>query len=100
MREKLQTIIHQLSTRQEGVALAMVLLLTTVMLFLGIFGSRSARIELQIARNDLLSKKALPIAEAGINHAFSLIKGDMADGFNDERAGSNRGEGDGIGSVS
>jgi hypothetical protein len=93
VRKKLRTIARRLSTRQEGVALATVLLMTTAILSLGIFGSRSARIELQIARNDLLTKKALGVAEGGMSHAFSLIKNDVADGLDDELSSGGTGGG-------
>jgi type IV pilus assembly PilX-like protein len=60
--------------RQDGSALIAVLLLVAVMLALGAFGSRGAQIELRIAQNELQSKKALDAAEAGLNHAYNVIK--------------------------
>src|SRR5690242_16689699 len=59
---------------QQGTALVTVLLLTTIILALGAFGTRSAIIELRIASNELLSKKALDTAEAGLYHAFNLMQ--------------------------
>lgn len=60
--------------QQDGNALVQVLLLTTVLYGLVTFGSRTARTEVQIATNQLLSKQALDIAEAGLNHAFDVIR--------------------------
>ena len=39
--------------------------------------------ELKISHNDLLHQQALAIANAGINHAFALIK---SNGLNDFKA--------------
>jgi hypothetical protein len=66
----------RLLTDESGIALIAVLLLTAVMLALGAFGARSAQIELRIAQNEWLAKRALDTAEAGLNHAFSLIQVD------------------------
>lgn len=74
----------QLSVGERGSALISVILLTAVMLALGVFGSRSARIELRIADNEMLAKKALDIADAGLNHAFNLIQGDADRTYNNE----------------
>ena len=52
------------------------MLIVTAIVILTVYGARSAQIELRIARNDMLSKKALNIAEAGINHVRSVIQGD------------------------
>lgn len=78
---------------ESGAALFGVILLTALVLSLGIFGARTSQIEVAIAGNDLQAKRALEIAEAGISHAFSLIKekpvggvNEAADGFNDELA--------------
>jgi hypothetical protein len=79
---------------ETGAALFGVILLTALILSLGIFGARTSQIEVAIAGNDLQAKRALEIAEAGISHAFSLIKdkpvngvNEAADGFNDELGG-------------
>ncbi|MGH7857492.1 MAG: hypothetical protein ACREQY_09185, partial [Candidatus Binatia bacterium] len=69
------------------------LLLTVVSLSLLMFGSQASRLELQIARNDLATKKALRVAEAGLSHAFSLAQGDAVDGFNDELGSGGTGGG-------
>jgi type IV pilus assembly PilX-like protein len=66
--------MHRVFLRQDGSALIVVLLLVAVMLALGAFGSRGAQIELRIAQNELQSKKALNAAEAGLNHAYNVIK--------------------------
>lgn len=76
---------------ERGAALFVVLLLTALLFSLGVFGTRSGQIELMIAGNDLLAKRALETADAGINHAVSLIRergvggaNEAADGFDDE----------------
>src|SRR5947207_13728818 len=65
---------------QEGVALMKVLLYTALFLSLAAFASRTTRMELKISHNDLLHQQALAIANAGVNHAFALIK---SNGLND-----------------
>jgi hypothetical protein len=70
-----------------------------LMLSLGAAGTRSAQIELRIAHNDLQSKQALEIAEAGWHHAFGLLRRNdaltrlngAANGFNDELSGGGTG---------
>lgn len=77
---------------QSGAVLIVVILLIALMLSLGAAGTRTAQIELRIAHNDVLSKEALEVAEAGWNHAFGLIKREdsathlngAANGFSDE----------------
>lgn len=93
---------HQLSApcvlrQQHGTALVLVLLISGVLMFLGAFGSYSARTEVAMARYDQNAKQALAYAEAGIHHAWSLLEADVADGFNDEL--SNGGTGGGLGSL-
>lgn len=90
---------------QTGIALVGVLLLTTLLLALAIFGSRSTQFELRIARNNLAAERALAIAETGMQHGFNLVKSDLGaggfiDGFDDELAGGTGGALAGIGSVS
>src|SRR5262245_38670973 len=83
-------------TDEAGFALFAVLLLTALLFSLGAFGARMAQIELAISGNDLQSKRALHVAEAGINHAVSLIadmdpvarRNEAADGFDDELNGN------------
>src|ERR1043166_5701558 len=69
--------------RQDGSALIVVLLLVAVMLALGAFGSRGGQIELRIAHNELVTKQALDTAEAGLYHAFNVLRTDV-DGYNSE----------------
>ena len=63
-----------LLTRQDGAALVTVIFLSAVILTIIIMASRSTQIELRIAGNELVAKKALDIAEAGLSHGFSLLK--------------------------
>lgn len=83
---------------EEGAAFFAVILFTALLLSLGIFGTRTGQIELVISGNDLQAKRALQAAEAGLNHAFSLIlERDAAglngasDGFDDELSASGTG---------
>ena len=59
-------------------ALVLVLLVIAVLSLLGIAGTRSAQTELQMGQKDLLGRQALSVAEAGINHAYSLISTNAA----------------------
>ena len=61
-------------TNDRGGALVGVLLLTAAIFSVGIFGAQSAQVEVSIAGNDLRSEQALALAEAGVHHAFALIK--------------------------
>jgi hypothetical protein len=76
---------------ERGAALIVVMLLTALLFTLGAFGTRSAQLELLIAGNDLQARRALEVAQAGLDHAFSLIRevdsagrNEAADGFDDE----------------
>ena len=73
-----------LLARQDGVALVTVVFLTAVILTLIVMGSRETQIELRIAHNALQAEQALNAAEAGLNHAYGLIKDTNVNGFNDE----------------
>ena len=64
--------------RQDGVALVLVLLVIAVLALLGIAGTRSAQTELQMGQKDVVGRQALSVAEAGINHAYSLISANVA----------------------
>jgi PilX N-terminal len=64
--------------RQRGIALVLVLLVVAALSLLGIVSSRSAQTELRIARKERSAKQALSVAEAGINHAYSLIAANTA----------------------
>ena len=59
-------------------ALVLVLLVIAVLALLGAAGTRSAQTELQMGGKDMLGRQALSAAEAGINHAYSLIKASVA----------------------
>ena len=73
--------MNQLSARQarrqDGMALVLVLLVIAALSLLAIAGTRSAQTELQMGDKDLFGRQALSAAEAGINHAFSLIKANL-----------------------
>src|SRR5438552_7636634 len=62
------------SRRQDGMALVLVLLVIAVLALLGVAGTRSAQTELQMGSKEMVGRQALSAAEAGINHAYSLIK--------------------------
>ncbi len=64
--------------RQDGMALVLVLLVIAVLALLGIAGTRSAQTELQMGQKDMVGRQALSVAEAGINHAYSLISANVA----------------------
>jgi hypothetical protein len=83
-----------LARDERGAALIVVMLLTALLFALGAFGTRSAQLELLIAGNDLQARRAVEVAQAGLDHAFSLIRevdpngrNEAADGFDDELAG-------------
>jgi len=59
-------------------ALVLVLLVIAVLALLGVAGTRSAQTELQMGGKDMLGRQALSAAEAGINHAYSLINANTA----------------------
>src|SRR5438477_557811 len=65
--------------RQEGVALVTVLILAAVLVSLSVIASRDAITELRISRNDQLAKDAIGVAEAGLYHAFDLVKHNAID---------------------
>ncbi len=59
-------------------ALVLVLLVIAVLALLGVAGTRSAQTELQMGSKEMVGRQALSAAEAGINHAYSLIKASVA----------------------
>lgn len=59
---------------QRGMALIGVVLITAAIFMLGIFGTKAAQVELRIAGNDLRSEQALALAEAGVHHAYALVR--------------------------
>jgi Tfp pilus assembly protein PilX len=87
-------------SHERGAALVAVMLLTALMFALGVFGARTAQIEMVIAGNDLQSKRALEVASAGLDHALALLrtvdvsgKNSAANGFDDELSGGGTGGG-------
>src|SRR5438128_5968834 len=62
--------------RQDSMALVLVLLVIAVLALLGIAGTRSAQTELQMGQKDVVGRQALGVAEAGINHAYTLVRAD------------------------
>ena len=85
--------------RQRGMALIAVLLLMLVSLSIGLLSATAARTELSIAHNDVLDKRALAVAEAGINQTRQLIA--AHDVLNDELANNGVGActGNGVGTA-
>jgi hypothetical protein len=71
---------------ESGIALIGVLLLTAAIFALGIFGTQGAQVELGIAGNDLRAEQALALAEAGVHHAYALVKNAGNTGFDTELA--------------
>ena len=69
---------------EGGFVIIGVLLLSTLLMALGVFGTTNARTEVQIAHNDVLYKQALAVAEAGLSHAIPLLKVGYPDGFDNE----------------
>ena len=74
---------------QQGTALILVIVVLAALSFLGVIGSRSALTELQMTRQDVLSKQALGVGEAGLNHAYELLV--ASGGFSNELAGGGTG---------
>jgi len=56
-----------------------VLILAAVLVSLSVIASRDAITELRISRNDQLAKDASAVAEAGLYHAFDLVKHNAID---------------------
>src|SRR6266481_4338488 len=74
---------------QQGTAMILVIVVLAALTFLGVIGSRSALTELQMTRQDVLSKQALGVAEAGLSHAYRLVV--ASGGFSSELAGGGTG---------
>jgi hypothetical protein len=83
---------------ERGSSLVVVLLVIAALSFLSIMGARSARTELQITQRDVQTKQALSAAEAGLNHAYDLIKS-TGNFSNELGSGGTGGTLAGIGSV-
>jgi len=87
--------------RERGVALIAVMLLALVSLAIGTMSAMSSRTELKIAHNDVLDKRALAVAEAGLNEARQRIAAHGV--LNDELAvnpGGGACTGNGVGNAS
>src|SRR5215468_4271419 len=69
----LRTRLHRLTTRQDGIALVMVLLIVMLISILSVFETLSGQSDLRIATNEQDAKRALDIAEAGVRHAIALL---------------------------
>jgi len=83
---------------EHGSALIIVLLVIAALSFLSIMAARSAQTELQITQRDVNAQKALSAAEAGLNHAYDLVKSSSL--FTNELgSGGTGGTLSGIGSV-
>jgi hypothetical protein len=65
---------HGPLANSEGFVLVAALVLITAMSALAAFGSRTAQMELQTAGNHLRAHQALASAEAGIAHAFAVLR--------------------------
>ncbi len=85
---------------QRGLALVAVLLLVLVSLAIGLLSANSSRTELKISHNDVLDKRALAVAEAGLNEARQQIAAHGV--LNDELAVNSGGActGNGVGNAS
>jgi hypothetical protein len=79
-----QIVVGRRLLHERGAALIVVLLLAVLSLSIGLFAAQGAKTELHIEANDLVARQALAIAEAGLQHAYLLIKNDAVDGLNDE----------------
>ena len=75
--------------QQRGVALIVILILTTLITLTAVVFSLGTSTELKIAHNDLLGRQAMAVAEAGINHAIVVIAPSAADDLGlDEELGN------------
>jgi hypothetical protein len=63
--------------RQEGIALVKVIFLTSILLIIAAYAARGSRVELRIAQNDYMQKRAHQIAEAGLNRAWKKLQADV-----------------------
>jgi hypothetical protein len=83
---------------ERGSALIVVLLVIAALSLLSVMGARTAQTELQITQKDVQTKQALSAAEAGLNHAYDLIKS-TGNFSNELSSGGTGGTLAGIGSV-
>ena len=66
--------------RDSGIALVKVLLLTLILFAVAAYAARSTRVEVRVAQNDYLGKRASQIAEAGLSRAWRQIEQDLTNG--------------------
>jgi uncharacterized Zn-binding protein involved in type VI secretion len=66
----------------SGIALVKVLLLTLILFAVAAYAARSTRVEVRVAQNDYLGKRASQIAEAGLRRAWRQIEQDLTNGQN------------------
>jgi hypothetical protein len=64
----------------SGIALVKVLLLTLILFSFAAYAARGTRVEVRLAQNDYLGKRASQIAEAGLNRAWRQIQQDITNG--------------------
>jgi uncharacterized Zn-binding protein involved in type VI secretion len=66
--------------RDSGIALVKVLLLTLILFAVAAYAARGTRVEVRVAQNDYLGKRASQIAEAGLSRAWRQIEQDLTNG--------------------
>ncbi len=64
----------------SGIALVKVLLLTLILFAVAAYAARGTRVEVRVAQNDYLGKRASQIAEAGLSRAWRQIQQDITNG--------------------
>src|SRR6266542_317550 len=64
----------------SGIALVKVLLLTLILFGVAAYAARGTRVEVRMAQNDYLGKRASQIAEAGLSRAWRQIEQDLTNG--------------------
>jgi len=69
---------------EGGITMVAVLIAVTLTMALSAFGSRGARTEMMIARNDLYAQRALGFADAGVAEALALLETGWGSGFDSE----------------
>jgi hypothetical protein len=64
----------------SGIALVKVLLLTLILFAVAAYAARGTRVEVRVAQNDYLGKRASQIAEAGLYRVWRQIEQDLTNG--------------------
>ena len=59
---------------QNGIAVVSLIVMTLFLLVIGVVGIRGVTTEMRIAGNDVRSRQALAVAEAGLSHALAAIQ--------------------------